>query len=84
MTFQVGGGKGPDAYVALCTEDGEEVLKARGVNNQKMQNASWNLAPYAGKKMFIKVVDRSKTGWGHVTADNFRFDGKILPMVGCE
>ena len=78
MTFRVGGGRGPDTYVALCTEDGKEVLHARGINNQAMQLAKWDLTPYAGKKMFIKVVDQSKTGWGHITADNFQFDGKIL------
>jgi len=60
------------------TEDGKEVLFARGVNNQTMQQAKWDLKPYAGKKMLIKIVDQSKTGWGHITADNFEFDGKII------
>ena len=60
MTFRVGGGSGQGTYVALCTEDGKEVLKARGVNNQAMQSVKWNLTPYAGKKMFIKIVDQSK------------------------
>ena len=78
MTFRVGGGSGPKVYVALCTGDGDEVLFARGINNQVMQKAEWDLSPFAGKKMFIKVVDRSTTGWGHITADNFQFDGEVL------
>lgn len=78
MTFRVGGGKGPLTYVALCTEAGKEVLKARGVNNQTMQNVSWDLTPYAGQTMFIKIVDKSTDGWGHITADNFQFDAQIL------
>jgi len=78
MTFRVGGGKSASTYAALCTEDGREVLKARGVNRQRMQDASWDLAPYAGKKMFIKIVDKSTGGWGHITADNFQFAGEIL------
>lgn len=78
MTFRVGGGSGPKVYVALCTEDGDEVLFARGIDNQVMQKAAWDLSPFAGKKMFIKVVDQSKTGWGHITADNFQFDGEVL------
>jgi arylsulfatase A len=78
MTFRVGGGSGADTYVALCTEDGKEVLFARGVNSQAMQKAKWDLTPYAGKKMFIKIVDNSTSGWGHITADNFQFDGKML------
>jgi arylsulfatase A-like enzyme len=80
MTFRVGGGKGPATYVALCTADGKEVEVARGVNNQVMQKAGWDLAPYSGKKMFIKIVDHSTGGWGHITADNFQFDGKVLPQ----
>ena len=78
MTFRVGGGNGPNTYVALCNADGKELLHARGVNNQMMQEASWDLAPYAGQTMFIKIVDASTNGWGHVTADNFQFDADVL------
>jgi len=78
MTFRVGGGNGSATYVALCTADGKEVQTASGVNNQVMQKASWDLTPYAGKKMFIKIVDKSTGGWGHVTADNFQFDAEVL------
>ena len=28
--------------------------------------------------MFIKVVDRSTAGWGHITVDDFQFDAKVL------
>ena len=78
MTFRVGGGSGQKTYVALCTADGAEVKTARGVNSQVMQKASWDLAPYAGKKMFIRIVDESTDGWGHVTADDFQFDADVL------
>ena len=78
MTFRVGGGNGPTTYVALCTEDGKEVETTRGINHQVMQKASWDLSKYTDKKMFIKIVDQSTEGWGHVTADNFQFDGKLL------
>ena len=78
MTFRVGGGGGPSTYVALCTANGKEVLFARGVNDQVMQEAKWDLTPFAGQKMFLKVVDQSKTGWGHITLDDFQFDAKVL------
>lgn len=78
MTFRIGGGNGPATYAALCTADGNEVLSARGVNDQVMQLVEWSLEPYAGKKMFIKVVDQATGGWGHVTVDDFQFDGKVL------
>ncbi len=78
MTFRVGGGNGSATYIALCTAGGDEVQTARGVNSQIMQKASWDLTPYAGKEMFIRIVDKSTGGWGHITADNFQFDAKVL------
>jgi len=78
MTFRVGGGCGSQTYVALCMADGTEVKTARGANGHVMQKASWDLSPYAGKKMFIKIVDKAKGGWGHITVDNFQFDAEVL------
>ena len=78
MTFRVGGGSGQSTYAALCTADGKEVLFARGVNDQVMQEATWDLSPYIDKKMFIKIVDQSINGWGHITVDDFQFDAKVL------
>ena len=78
MTFRIGGGRGQSTYAALCTADGKEVQFARGINDQVMQNAAWDLTPYVGQKMFIKVVDNSTTGWGHITVDDFQFDAKVL------
>ena len=78
MTFRVGGGSGQRTYIALCSADGKELKKAHGINNQTMQEAEWDLRPYAGKKLFLKVVDQSETGWGHITADDFEFDVKVL------
>lgn len=81
MTFRVGGGRGQKTYVALCKEDGTELQTARGSNTQVMQNAGWDLAPYAGKKLFIKVVDQSIDRWGHVTVDDFQFNAKVLEQT---
>lgn len=78
MTFRIGGGRGQSTYAALCTADGQEVAFARGVNDQVMQKAEWDMTPYAGRRMFIRIVDRSTTGWGHITVDDFQFDGKVL------
>ncbi len=73
----VGGGSHPDTYVALCTEDGKEVLRASGRNSQTMQRTIWNTTPWVGKRMFLRVVDQHRGGWGHVTFDDFRVDGQI-------
>ena len=81
MTFRVGGGQGTKTYVALCLADGKELFKARGINSQTMQAVVWDLTPHAGKKLFLKVVDQSTSGWGHITADNFQFDAKVLKAL---
>ncbi|MEM8736433.1 MAG: arylsulfatase, partial [Planctomycetota bacterium] len=78
ITFRVGGGRGKDTYVALCSEAGKEVLHARGINSQTMQTVQWDLKPYNKRKMFLKIVDQSTGGWGHVTADDFQFDAEVL------
>jgi hypothetical protein len=85
MTFRVGGGKGDGTYVALCTAAGKEVKTVRGNNSQTMQLARLDLKPYAGNTMFLKIVDQSTSGWGHITLDNFQFDADVLteyPVLG--
>lgn len=78
IEFRVGGGAGPSTFVALCSAEGKELQLARGINDQVMQEAMWDLTPYAGQKLFLKIVDRSTGGWGHLTVDDFQFDGRVL------
>ena len=77
--FLVGGGAHATTYVALCTEDGKEVLRAAGRNSEIMQRVTWDTRKYVGKRMFLRVVDRHTGGWGHVTFDDFSTDGRIDP-----
>lgn len=77
LTFRVGGGSGSDTYVALCSADGVELLRARGINSQVMQKASWDLTHFAGQELFIKIADLATGGWGHITVDNFQLDAKV-------
>ncbi|MFH1919590.1 MAG: hypothetical protein ABIP48_06900, partial [Planctomycetota bacterium] len=76
-TFQVGGGRHADTYVALCTLDGKEVLKAQGANDEVFQPRTWDVTPYVGKPVFLRIVDNHQQGWGHVLFDDFRAPGRI-------
>jgi hypothetical protein len=78
MSFLVGGGNHGNTYVALCTTDGKEHLRASGSNAQKMNAMTWT-APKAliGKKVFVRLVDGNPGGWGHVTFDAFKAQGEI-------
>ncbi|MFW5693333.1 MAG: hypothetical protein ACOCWL_03870, partial [Thermoguttaceae bacterium] len=75
----VGGGSHLTTYIALCTEDGEEVLHARGRNSQTMHRVEWDVKPWIGRRVFLRLVDRNTGGWGHVTFDDFRAEGRIDP-----
>jgi hypothetical protein len=77
MAFLVGGGKYDDVYVALCTLDGKEVLKARGKETEVMERCQWQAPELVGRKVFLRVVDRNASGWGHVTFDDFSAKGKL-------
>ena len=77
MTLLVGGGAHADTVVALCTEDGNEVLLARGRNDEPMQRITWDAGALVGQKVFVKVLDHNTGPWGHATLDDFRARGEI-------
>ena len=77
VSFRVGGGSHADTFVALCTEDDKQVRVARGKNAEVMQEVKWDLADLVGRKVFFKIVDRRRGGWGHVTFDDLRISGHV-------
>jgi len=77
MSFLIGGGKHRDTYIALCAVDGREVLYARGSNSERMRHVEWSVPELVGKRVFIRIVDESTAGWGHVTFDGFTASGEI-------
>ena len=77
VTLLVGGGKHRETYVALCTEDGKEVKQARGRNVETFLPVTWEVPELTGKRVFLRVVDRRKGHWGHITLDDVRAEGEI-------
>ncbi|MGW0843197.1 GH32 C-terminal domain-containing protein [Streptomyces sp. NPDC002787] len=51
--------------------DGQVVRSATGANSETLDWASFDLRPYAGKKVKIQIVDMNNAGWGHILADQF-------------
>jgi hydrazine synthase alpha subunit-like protein/WD40 repeat protein len=76
-SMRVGGGSHDTTYVALCTIDGKEQLVAKGRNAQMMHPVTWDVTPWIGQKVFLRVVDRHRSGWGHLTFDDFSVEGRI-------
>ena len=81
MSLLVGGGDHPETYVALCTLDGEEALRAQGKNDQIMQRVTWHAPELVGKQVFLRMVDAHTGGWGHVTFDDFTAQGTLDPAA---
>ncbi len=76
MSFLIGGGQGGQTYVALCNADGKEMMKADGTAGPAMRRVNWDVGRHTGQTVFLRIVDRKKSGWGHVTFDDFSAEGE--------
>ncbi len=79
VTFKIGGGSNPNAYVALCKENGDIIYKASGVNDYVFTDRSWNLTGKITDSdyVYLEVVDNATGAWSHVIFDNFKARGTI-------
>jgi len=77
MSFLVGGGDDDRTYVALCTADGTEALRSGGPKGPHFRRVRWDVSPWKGQVVFLRLVDRKTAGWGHVTFDDFSTAGSI-------
>jgi hypothetical protein len=78
LSMLVGGGDGPDTYVALCTADGKEVLRAGGTNSPVLQRVNWDASSYESQEVFLRIVDRKRRVWAHITFDDFSAEGQMV------
>jgi putative membrane-bound dehydrogenase-like protein len=73
-TFLVGGGSSPDTRVELVLARTREVISmTSGLDEENMRPVAIDMRKLMGQEIFIRLVDRSSAGWGHVNFDNFRF-----------
>ena len=67
-----GGNDLANVYVALCNSAGTELVKATGTNNEAYTTINLNGASYVGTTCFLKVIDNSTVGFGHINLDDIR------------
>ena len=79
LTLMVGGGSGPDTYVALCAPDGRELRTASGANAEAMTRVEWDVAEYAGKTAYLALIDNAKGSWGNISLDDVHVPGELVP-----
>lgn len=77
VAFWIGGGGHPDTRVALCTMDDAEVMEARGANSEQMRHVEWRVPHLKGKRVYLRIEDHNKGGFGHITMDDVELDGQV-------
>ena len=76
----IGGGSGMKTRVEIVNAaNGHVLFRATGPDNEKMRAVAFYLRPFAGAKIFIRLVDEATTGWGHVNFDDFNFHDSQPP-----
>ncbi len=73
ISFLVAGGSGPQTRVEVVVkENGRVLLSVGGDESEELKRVAFDLKAQVGKELFIRLVDRSRNGWGHINFDDFR------------
>lgn len=73
-TFLANSGPYPETRIELVRKDtGEVFYKISGQAHETLRQVVVDLRAHAGKKIFIRLVDEHRGGWGHINFDHFRF-----------
>jgi hypothetical protein len=74
-SFLVGGGSEVAAVRAeiVEAETGKVFHTAAGRGQEDMHIEIVDMRPMAGKKVFVRLIDRAKRGWDHINFDDFVF-----------
>ncbi|GAB5405855.1 MAG: hypothetical protein Aurels2KO_40860 [Aureliella sp.] len=76
-SFLIGGGSSDKTRVELWgASDSQPFYTARGRNVENLHRVVVDLRRVQGSEMFIRLVDESSGGWGHVNFDHFRLHAR--------
>ena len=71
-SFLIGGGSDPATRVELLREGTEQpFFTASAANYESMQRVVVDLSAELGRRIFIRLVDEARGGWGHLNFDDF-------------
>jgi putative membrane-bound dehydrogenase-like protein len=72
-TFLIAGGANPASRVELVRQDTQKVVSlTTGDDTEVLKRVAVDLTPHLGREVYIRLVDESSNGWGHVNFDDFR------------
>ncbi len=73
-SYLIAGGNKPETAVEIVDADSNEVIsRTSGVESETLKRAIIDLSKHLNKTIFLRLVDKQTTGWGHVNFDDFRF-----------
>ncbi len=77
VSFRIAGGSGKGTRVELVRRDTNKVIFTRsGNNSESLEPVVVEVLPYIGQEIFIRLVDDSSQGWGHLNFDDFKVHAK--------
>ena len=57
----------------MIASSGRVLFSVSGPDNDNMRAVSFDLRPFAGAKIFVRLVEEATAGWGHVNLVDFVF-----------
>ncbi|HCT76620.1 MAG TPA: endo-inulinase [Micromonosporaceae bacterium] len=74
VSFLLGGGNDlGNLYVALArASDGAILFRATGRNEETYHRVTWDASVHLGQDLYLRAVDNSTGGWGHLNLDDVR------------
>lgn len=74
INLLVGGGNHPNETCVNLLINGQVVRTTTGRDDERLDWRTWDVSEFNGKAAKIVIVDKSSTGWGHITADQITQD----------
>ena len=72
--FLLGGGSSHETRLELLRAgSGQVIFTASGHDSETMDPVVVDLRPFKDQEIFIRLLDQSSVGWGHINFDDFRF-----------
>jgi hypothetical protein len=79
ISFLIGGGDFTDRESVSLAVDGKKVLLEKGkgslISADTMRQVTWDVSQWKGKEAILEISDVSSGSWGHINADDFRYQG---------
>ena len=74
LSFLIGGGDSPQTRVEFVDQSTQTILHTeRGKNSDTMERRVIDTQGWLGKSIYVRIVDESREGWGHIQFDDLRF-----------